>query len=59
MFSEDEFVAGPADVFGFHYLVGFFVAEHSVLVNPGFVSESVGSDYGFVWLDSFTCDTSK
>ena len=48
MFSHDQPVAGNADGFRRHDLIGQFVLEHAVLVNAGFMRKGIVADDGLV-----------
>jgi len=50
MLAEHHPVGVPANILGAHDFVGFPVLEHAILMNAGFVGESIGADDGLVRL---------
>ncbi len=48
MLAEDDPVGGKPDIFRFHDLVRLSVLQHAVLMDPGFVGESIRPDDGLV-----------
>ena len=56
VFAQDQAVLADSHGFGFHYLIGHGVLEHSVLVNARLVGKGVGSHNGAVGLNHYAGD---
>ena len=55
--AQDELALRHTNGFRPHDLVGLFVLEHPVLVNPRFVGKGIGADNRFVGLHMHACTT--
>ena len=55
-FAQHQLVRAPAHVLGAHDFVGLAVLEHAVLMDAGFVRESIGADDGLVRLHRIAGD---